>query len=150
MKFRSEVLLGGKTATGIQVPDEVVASLGAGHRPKVRVTIGGYTYRTTVARMSGMFLIPLNAENRAASRVGAGDMVDVTIEPHDEPRDVEGADDLRTAIAREPAAEAWFNQLSYTHRKEWVRWVEEAKREETRRSRIEKTVASLAVGQRSH
>jgi Domain of unknown function (DUF1905). len=72
MKFRSEVLLGGKTATGIQVPEEVVASLGAGHRPKVRVTIGGYTYRTTVARMSGMFLIPLNAENRAASRVGAG------------------------------------------------------------------------------
>jgi hypothetical protein len=66
--------------------------------------------------MSGMFLIPLNAENRAASRVGAGDMVDVTIEQDDEPRDVEVADDLRTAIAREPAAEAWFNQLSYTHR----------------------------------
>ena len=59
-------------------------------------------------------------------------------------------DDLRTAIAREPAAQAWFNQLSYTNRKEWVRWVEEAKREETRRSRIEKTVASLAVGQRTH
>ena len=150
MKFRSEVLLGGKTATGIQVPEEVVASLGAGYRPKVRVTVGSYTYRTTVARMSGMFLIPLNAENRAASRVGAGDMVDVTIELDDEPREVEVPDDLRMAIAREPAAEAWFNRLSYTHRKEWVRWVEEAKREETRRSRIEKTVASLAVGQRTH
>jgi hypothetical protein len=150
MTFRTKVLLGGKTATGIQVPDEVVAALRAGQRPKVRVTIGAHTYRTTIAKMGGMFLVPLNAENRAAAGVAAGDMVDVTVERDDKPREVEVPDDLATAIAREPAAQEWFDQLSYTHRKEWVRWVEEAKREQTRRSRIEKTVAALAAGQSTH
>jgi hypothetical protein len=150
MTFRAKVLLGGKTATGIQVPDEVVESLGAGKRPKVQVTVGRHTYRTTVARMGGMFLVPLNAENREAAGVAAGDMVDVTVELDDAPREVDVPDDLRTAIAGDAAAQGWFAQLSYTHRKEWVRWVEEAKRVETRRSRIEKTVAALREGQRTH
>ena len=64
MRFRATVELGGKTATGIEVPEDVVAALGSGNRPPVTVTIGGHTYRTTVARMGGRFLIPLSAENR--------------------------------------------------------------------------------------
>ena len=64
MRFRTTVVLGGKTATGLRVPEEVVADLGAGKRPPVCVTVGSHTYRSTVAVMSGAFMIPLSAENR--------------------------------------------------------------------------------------
>ena len=66
MRFRATVELGGKTATGIEVPEDVVAALGSGNRPSVTVTIGGHTYRTTVARMGGRFLIPLRPSSRCA------------------------------------------------------------------------------------
>jgi antitoxin component of MazEF toxin-antitoxin module len=146
MRFRTTVLLGGKTATGLQIPDDVMTALGSGQRPKVRVTVGGHTYRTTVARMGGMYLVPLNAENRQAAGVAAGDEVDVDVDIDAAPRVVEVPDDLAAAIAGDAAAQRQFDTLSFTHRKEWVRWVEEAKRAETRRSRIEKAVAALSDG----
>ncbi len=71
--FRTFVLLGGKTATGIRVPPDVVVGLGSGKKPAVRVTVGGHTYRSTVAVMGGEFMIPLNAQNRTAAGVTAGD-----------------------------------------------------------------------------
>jgi hypothetical protein len=148
MRFRTTVELGGKTATGLQVPDEVVTSLGTSKRPPVRVSIGGHTYRTTVARMGGRFLVPLSAENRMAAGVAAGDEVEVDIELDDAPREVPVPDDLRAALESEPEATAFFDSLAHTHRKEWVRWVEEAKREQTRRTRVEKTVAALREGHR--
>src|SRR4051812_50131226 len=72
MEFQAAVELGGKTATGIEVPADVVAGLGKGNRPSVAVTINGYTYRTTVARMGGRFMVPLSAENRAGAGAEAG------------------------------------------------------------------------------
>jgi antitoxin component of MazEF toxin-antitoxin module len=146
MRFRTTVLLGGKTATGLQIPDDVVTALGSGQRPKVHVTVGGHTYRTTVARMGGMYLVPLNAENRQAAGVAAGDEVDVDVDIDAAPRVVEVPADLAAAVAGDAAAQRQFDTLSFTHRKEWVRWVEEAKRAETRRSRIEKAVAALHDG----
>jgi hypothetical protein len=71
MRFRGKILLGGKTATGIRVPDEVVASLGPSKRPAVRVTIGSYTYRSTVASMGGEFMLGVSAEVRANVGVAA-------------------------------------------------------------------------------
>ena len=149
MKFRATVELGGKTATGIEVPENVVAALGSGSRPPVTVTIGGHTYRTTVARMGGRFLVPLSAENRTAAGVAAGDQVDVDIQPDTGPREVEVPADLAAALAHDQAARATFDGLSYTHRKEWVRWIEEAKKAETRATRLVKTVESLHAGQRT-
>ena len=149
MKFRATVELGGKTATGIQVPEDVVAALGSGNRPPVTVTIGGHTYRTTVARMGGRFLIGLNAENRTAAGVAAGDEVDVGIELDAEPREVEVPADLAEALAHDDVARANFDGMSYTHRKEWVRWIEEAKKAETRATRLAKTVESLRAGKRA-
>ncbi len=73
MRFRTEVELGGKTATGMEVPEEVVESLGSHKRPAVKVTINGHTYRSTIARMGGRYLLPLSAENREAAGVAAGD-----------------------------------------------------------------------------
>jgi hypothetical protein len=149
MKFRATVEPGGKTATGIEVPEKVVAVLGSGSRPPVTVTVGGHSYRTTIARMGGRFLVPVSAENRTAAGVAAGDDVDVDIEPDTAPREVELPADLTEALTRDEAVRATFDGLSYTHRKEWVRWVGEAKKADTRAARLAKTVEALRTGKRT-
>ncbi len=150
MKFQTVVELGGKTATGFEVPTQIVHELGPGKRPAVCVTIGNHVYRTTVASMGGRYMVPLSAENRIAAGVAAGDRVDVQIEVDTEPRQVAVPDDLSAAFAEHPDAFAFFATLAYSHRKEWVRWIEEAKRPETRRDRVAKTVAGLETGRRTH
>ena len=149
MRFRATVELGGKTATGLEVPADVVASLGSGKRPAVYVTIGGHTYRTTVASRGGRFLVPLSAENRAAAGVTAGEEVDVDIQLDTAAREITVPGDLAGVLARESRAQRFFDGLSYTHRKEWVRWIEDAKKPETRDARIAKTIAALRAGQRT-
>jgi hypothetical protein len=148
MEFRSEVILGGRTATGIQVPDEIVEKLGAGKRPPVVVTIGDYTYRTTVAPMGGDFWIPLAAEHREAAGVAAGQQVDVDLELDTATREVALPADLDAAL--DDDARAAYDRLSYSHRKEWVRWIEEAKKPETRATRVSKTVEGLKAGKKTH
>ena len=148
MRFESTVELGGKTATGIPVPDEVVASLGDSRRPAVSVTVNGYTYRTTAARMGDRFLVPLSAEHREAAGVAAGDDVTVEIALDTAPREVALPADLEAAM--DDAARTAYDGLAYSHRKEWVRWVEEAKKPETRATRIEKTVTGLREGRKTH
>jgi hypothetical protein len=141
MRFRTEVELNGKTATGVVVPDDVVTELG-GKRPAVQVTINGYRYRSTVARMGGRYMLPISAEVRAGSGVSAGDVIDVELDPDTEPREVEVPADLAAALAG-AGAEAAFSALSYTYRKEHVRSVESAKAAATRERRIAKVVADL-------
>jgi hypothetical protein len=148
VRFRASVELGGKTATGIEIPDEVIESLGAGKRPAVLVTVNGFTYRTTAVRMGGRFLVPLSAENRTAAGVAAGDEVDVELARDDAPREVTLPDDLAAAL--DDPSRAAYDALSYTHRKEWVRWIEDAKKPETRAARVDKTVAGLRAGRKTH
>ncbi len=140
-------MLGGKTATGLQVPDDVVEAMNAGKRPPVVVTVGGYTYRTTVAPMGGAFWVPLAAEHREAAGVVAGNEIDVRVELDTAPRETPLPDDLDAAF--DDAARTHFHSLAPSHRKEWVRWVEEAKKPETRTARIEKTVESLRAGKKT-
>jgi hypothetical protein len=146
MQFRATIELGGKTATGFEVPVHVVEQLGSGRRPAVTVTVGGHTYRSTVAVMGGRFLLPLSAENRAAAGVTAGDEVDVTLEPDSRPREVELPADFAAALDREPAAAECFAGISYSDKRWHVLSIEGAKKEETRRRRIEKSVAMLRDG----
>ena len=148
MDFRTTIELGGKTATGMQVPADVVEGLNAGKRAPVVVTIGGYSYRTTVAPYGGAYYVPLAAEHREAAGVAAEQEVDVSIELDTAPREVAMPDDL--AAAMDDEAQAAYDRLSFTHRKEWVRWVEEAKKPETRTTRIEKTVSGLKAGRKTH
>ncbi len=147
MDFRATVVVGGKTATGIQVPPDVVVGLNAGKRPPVVVTVGGYTYRTTVAPMGGAFWVPLAAEHREAAGVQANEEVHVRVELDTAPREVPVPDDLAAAL--DETARAHFDGLAVWHRKEWVRWVEEAKKPETRAARIEKTAESLRAGKKT-
>ena len=146
MEFRTTVVQSGKTATGLQVPDDVVAALGGGKRPPVTVTLGGYGYRTTVAPMGGAFWIPLAAEHRQAAGVAAGEDVDVRVELDTAPRDTQLPDDLAAAL--DDGARSFFDGLAPSHRKEWVRWVEEAKKPETRATRIDKAAAALREGRK--
>jgi hypothetical protein len=148
MRFESTVELGGKTATGIPVPENVIEALGASKRPPVTITVNGHRYRTTAVRMGGRFFVPLSAENREAAGVAAGESITVDIEADTAPREVTMPDDLAAAL--DDAARTAYDGLSYTHRKEWVRWVEEAKKPETRATRIEKTVAALREGRKTH
>jgi Bacteriocin-protection, YdeI or OmpD-Associated/Domain of unknown function (DUF1905) len=146
MRFRAKVALHGKTATGFEVPAEVVSSLGTHKRPPVRVTIADYTYRSTIATYAGKFMLPLSAQNRAGAGVAAGDEVDVDVELDTEPREVEVPADLATALNGIPGLRQAFDALAFTHRKEYVLAVEDAKTEETRQRRIAKTVGKLQEG----
>lgn len=147
--FRTTVELGGKTATGLPVPDDVVLALGSGRRPGVVVTVGGHSYLSTIARMGGRWLIPLSAENRSAAGVAAGDQVEVQIAAETGPREIAVPDDLRTALDGDEVARDFFQGLAASHRKEWARWVEEAKRPETRAKRLQLTMDALREGRRT-
>jgi hypothetical protein len=146
MKFRTTVELGGKTATGFQVPADVVAGLGPGKRPPVRVTIGGHTYRSTVASMGGRFMVPLSAEHRNSAGVAAGDEVEVDIELDTEPREVSVPPDFTDALDHDADARRHFDGLSYSNKRRYVISIEEAKTAETRQRRIAKAVSELRAG----
>ncbi|MCL4249907.1 MAG: YdeI/OmpD-associated family protein [Anaerolineae bacterium] len=135
----------GKNATGLRIPAEAIDALGGKKRPAVRVTLSGYTYRSTVAAYGDVFMLPLAQEHREAAGVKAGDQVEVTLELDTEPRTVEVPDDLAAALAARPGARAAFDALAYSARKEHVRQVETARAQETRERRIAKIVASLGV-----
>jgi hypothetical protein len=146
MRFRTTIEQGGKTATGIRVPEEVVASLGAGKRPAVRVTIRGHTYRSTVASMGGVFMVGVSAENRASAGVAAGDQVDVDIELDTAPREVTVPPDFANALKRDAAAKRTFDGLSNSNKQWHVLSIEGAKTTETRQRRIAKSVGTLREG----
>lgn len=133
----------GLNATGIQVPAEVMSALGTQKRPKVKITLNGYTYRSTVAPFGDVFMLPLSQEHREAAGVSAGDQVDVTLELDLEPRTVEVPEDLNRALSEKSGALEAFEALSYSKRKEFVRQVNEAKAQETRSRRISGIVAQL-------
>jgi uncharacterized protein DUF1905/bacteriocin resistance YdeI/OmpD-like protein len=146
MRFRTTILQGDKTATGIRVPAEVVEALGSGKRPKVKVTIRGYTYRSSVAVMGGDYMIGVSAENRAGAGVAGGDEVDVDLELDTEPREVTVPPDFAKALDAEPAARRTFDGLSYSNKSWHTIQIAGAKSDETRQRRIAKSVEALRDG----
>jgi len=143
MEFRARVLLAGKTATGIEVPAKVVESLGPSKRPPVRVTINGYTYRSTVASFGGAFMIGISAEVRERARVAAGDEVEVNVELDTEVREVSVPADFAAALKRDAVAKRFFETLSYSNRRRFVLLIEGAKTAETRQRRIASAIDRL-------
>ncbi|HVW40592.1 MAG TPA: YdeI/OmpD-associated family protein [Amycolatopsis sp.] len=140
MRFRAELRQNGKTATGIRVPDDVVAELGS-KRPAVKVTVNGYGYRSTVGSMGGEPMLPVSAEHRKGAGIAAGDEVDVELELDTETREVTVPVDLAAALD-DPAKE-FFASLSYSHQRAYTLWIEDAKKPETRRKRVERAVEML-------
>ena len=146
MRFRATIQLNGKTATGIEVPSEIVEDLGAGKRPAVSVTINGYTYRSTVAPMGGVFMLPVSAEVRERTGVAAGDAVDVEIALDAAPREVTLPPDFAAALDQDAEAKRFFAGLSYSNQRRFITSIEEAKSAETRQKRLAKAISSLREG----
>jgi hypothetical protein len=144
MRFRAELQLSGKTATGIAVPPSVLGALGGGRRPAVRVRINSYTFRSTVGSMNGVAMIPVSAAVRKAAHVTGGDVLDVDIEADDTPRTVAVPHDLAAALAGDPESRGFFDGLSYSRKHAYASWIEQAKRPDTRQARVAQTAALLA------
>jgi len=146
MKFQAILQLGGKTATGIPVPPDVIDALGGGKRPAITVLVGGYAYRSTVGSMDGQYMIPVSAEHRVGAGINAGDVIDVDIVLDTAPREITVPEDFAAALDLDPEARRFFDGLSNSNRKRFVLSIEDAKTPETRLRRIEKAVATLHCG----
>ena len=128
---------------GIEVPDDVIAKLGATKKPPVVVTMGKYTFKSTVGVMGGLSLISFSKAHRDASGLAAGDAVSVTLELDEGPREVDVPAELLKALKKAGLTKA-FDTLAYSKRKECARQVAEAKTSETRERRIAMVIDSLS------
>lgn len=146
MKFTAELLSTGKNTAGFEVPDSIVESLGGGGRPKVSVTVNGFTFRTSIARMGGRYLLGFSAERRTEAGVTAGEVLEVDVELDTAPRELEVPEPLAAALAADSQAQAFWETLSYSNRQWHVLQVTSAKTDATRDRRIEKSIAALRDG----
>ena len=127
----------------IRVPAEVLAALGRGKRVPVKVTLNGYTYRSTIAVYSGRYYLPVRREVRQAAGVTAGDRLTVGLEYDAELRTVDLPADLQAALKTDPADAIAFEKLSYTRKKEVVAWVIQPKGPKTRQRRLTQAMRML-------
>src|SRR5262245_48254020 len=141
--FKTILLTAGKTATGIKIPPEIIEKLGAGKKPPIKVTINGFTYRSTVAVMGGDFMVGVNAENREGAKVKGGDKMEVTIELDTQPRELELPAAFKKALDKNVTAKKAFENLSHSKQKVHVLPISNAKTEETRNRNIEKALKAL-------
>lgn len=142
-RFRSRVLLAGKTATGVEVPAKVVEGLGSTKRPLVRVTINGYTYRSAIAPMGGVFMLGISEEVRNGAHVKAGDTIEVEIELDTEKREVEVPPELKKALAHDAEAKSYFEGLSYSKQFALASPIANGKTTETRERNLDRAMATL-------
>jgi hypothetical protein len=116
-------------------------------RAPVLVTVGAHEpFRTTIASYEGRAWIGFRKAQLAEMGLRAGDHVDLLVELDEEPREVEVPAELAAALEGDPVAAAAFEELSYSHRREYARWVAEAKRDSTRTDRAAKSVDRLRRG----
>ena len=146
--FKAVIQNAGGGGAFVEVPFDVEEKLGS-KRPKIKALIEGVPYRGLLVRMGGPnhMLIILKGIREQIGKT-FGDEVTITVEPDTEPRVIEIPKDLMKELKKDREAKAFFDKLSYTHQKEYVRWVEEAKKEETRQNRIVKTIEMLKKGKR--
>ena len=147
-RFRAVLELGGRTATGIHVPDAVVEELGAGKRPAVVATVAGHPFRSTLGSMGGRAMLPVSAEHRAAAGVAAGDEVDVELVLDTAPRTVELPDELVAALADHAEARAFLDGLTASQQRTFADGITSAKTPETRAKRVAAAVTALREGRK--
>ncbi len=147
VKFNTTILQMGNN-TGIEVPEPSVEKLASGKRPPVKVTLNGFTYRSTIAVMGGKFLIPLSAERRTKANVNGGDKLEITLELDREPREVELHKDFKNALDKDKKAKAFFESLSYSSKNGYALPIMQAKGDDTRARRIEKALTDLKAGKK--
>ena len=145
-QFTAELHEAGRGGSAFDVPHAAAAALSDEKRPTVTVTIGGHTYRTRIAVYGGQPMVGMSKANRVAAGIDIGDRFDVSVALDEEPRVVEVPDDLAAALADDAVAAAAFDRLAYTHRREYVIWITEARKPETRARRVQGTLDKLRDG----
>ncbi|TCC54565.1 DUF1905 domain-containing protein [Kribbella pittospori] len=146
MKFTAELLSTGKNTAGFEVPTDVVEGLGGGGHPKVSVTVNGYTFRTSIARMGGRYLLGFSAERRTEAGVVPGGVMEVDVELDTAERVLDVPEELAAALAADAKAKEFWETLSYSKQQWHVVQVTSAKTDATRDRRIEKSIARLREG----
>ncbi len=143
-KFRAVIEDAGSSGGAfVTIPFDVEQVFGK-KRVKVKAIIEGVLYRGSLVRMgSPCHILGLPKDLRAKIGKTIGDEIEVEVEEDTEPREIILPQDLRQALESNPEAEAIFKQLAYSHQKEYVQWIEGAKREQTRQGRIAKTIERL-------
>lgn len=114
-------------------------------RPAVKVSVNGYSYRSTIGVYGGKYYLPVRSDYREAAGVKAGDIVEVTIAPDTEIRKVEVPPELSAALAQDRHAQECWERLSYTNKKEHANAIFTAKKPETRARRLESTLKALGA-----
>jgi hypothetical protein len=145
-RFTARLRPSGRAAGGhlVEVPEEVVAALGGRGRIPVQASFNGVPYRGSIVRMGGVMMLGVTKAIMAEAGAGPGDLLDVVVENDEATRDIEVPQELSKALNRNRAAAAAWDGLSFSHRREYVGYIVEAKREETRARRVEKTIRELA------
>lgn len=134
-------------AGGFVLTDDEVAAIGEGARTfPVTLTVNGGSYPLRLARMGGVNVVGVRREIREQVGLALGEVVTIEIVRDDSPREVEVPQDFADALALAPQAQAAYQGMAYSHRKEYVRWITEAKREQTRTARVAKAVQMLSEG----
>jgi uncharacterized protein YdeI (YjbR/CyaY-like superfamily) len=142
LKFRATVIPSGN-ATAVEIPEDVMQSLGPQGRPPVTITINGHTWRSRVAAMRGQKLIGISAAHRAAAGIAEGEIVEIDVALDEKPRDVVEPSDLADALNENPEARASFDRLPFGLRQKHANSIEDARSAEVRQRRIAKLVAIL-------
>jgi hypothetical protein len=145
-RFTARLRPSGRGGVGhlVEVPVEVVAALGGRGRIPVRASFNGVPYRGSIVRMGGVMMLGVTKAIMAEAGAGPGDLLDVVVENDEAARDIEVPQELSKALKRNRAAAAIWDGLSFSHRREYVGYIIEAKKEETRARRVEKTIQELA------
>jgi len=146
MKITLKLQSTGGNTTGFQVPDAFLDELGGGGRPKVVVVVNGYEFRSSIARMGGQYWLGVSSARRTEARITPGQTYDLDVVLDRQERTIEVPDDLAAALAADPAAQAFFDGLSFSNKRWHVEQVTGAKTAETRERRVAKSVQMLGAG----
>lgn len=136
----------GANTAAFVIPDTFVDALGAGRRPKVKVTVNGKVFRTSIANMRGPYWLGISKARREEAELVVGERYTLEIEADTEERTVELPDDLAAAIAGDDTALATWQRLSFTNKREIAESITSAKKPETRERRIAKAADRLRAG----
>jgi hypothetical protein len=147
LKFKAQLAGRGPSGawTYLQVPFSVPEVFGRKGQVPVRATINGFTYRNSLIPRAGVHILGVGKDILAGACASTGDTVEVELAVDDAPRTVAVPADLESALSKAPVQAKAFTALSYSHRKEFVDWIESAKKPETRASRIEKAIAMIGT-----
>lgn len=126
----------------IELPFDAKVEFGKARAP-VKLSINGYSYRTTVAVYGGKYMIPVRKDRQEAAGVKPGDACTVKIALDTEVREVDPPPDLKSALAKNPTAQANWHSLSFTHKREYAEAILSARKPETRARRVQQTFESL-------